>query len=85
VAAEPVLVEPGADAVIAEAEASRLLVVGLSERWHREGFGREREAILEGSTAPVLLVRRGEREGGLSPRQAVTRHAWSRVASAAPG
>jgi hypothetical protein len=85
VAAEPVLVELGADAVIAEAESSRLLVVGLSERWHREGFGREREAILEGSVAPVLLVRRGEREGGLSPRQAVTRHAWSRVASQAAG
>jgi DNA-binding SARP family transcriptional activator len=83
VAAEPALVEPGAEAVIEQATSSRLLVVGLSERWHREGFGKEREAIIAGTEAPVLLVRRGEREGGLSPRQAVTRHAWSRVVSQA--
>jgi hypothetical protein len=61
-------------------EASRdagLVVVGLSTRWHREGLGAVRLRLAREATAPVLLVRRGLRPGGLAPPAALTHFTWS--------
>ena len=61
-------------------EASRdagLVVVGLSSRWHLEGLGTARVRLARDATAPVLLVRRGLRPGGLAPPAALTRFTWS--------
>jgi len=77
VSAEPLLAEPGPDALLAAANNACLLVVGLSERWQREGLGATRLTIAEESVAPVLLVRRGPRPGGLAPAESRTRFTWS--------
>jgi DNA-binding SARP family transcriptional activator len=77
ISAEPLLAEPGPNGLLAAAKRSRLLVVGLSERWQRDGLGSTRLTIAEHSAAPVLLVRRGLRPGGLAPAESRTRFTWS--------
>jgi DNA-binding SARP family transcriptional activator len=76
IAAEPLLVEPGTDGLALAAEDAGLVIVGLSDRWRKDGLGPVRSAVAAGR-APVLLVRRGLRPGGLAPREALTRFTWS--------
>jgi DNA-binding SARP family transcriptional activator len=76
VAAEPLLVDPGPDALVAAAAEASVTVVGLSDRWHKEGLGPTR-AALAGSGHPTLLVRKGLRPGGLAPAENLTRFTWS--------
>jgi DNA-binding SARP family transcriptional activator len=76
VAAEPLLVEPGPDALVAAAAEAGVTVVGLSDRWRKEGLGPSR-AALAGSGRPTLLVRKGLRPGGLAPAENLTRFTWS--------
>jgi Kef-type K+ transport system membrane component KefB len=77
VASEPVITEPGKEAIIAAAAEAGLLVVGLSDRWRQEGLGPMRSELASAAPAPVLFVRRGERAGALAPREDVTRFTWS--------
>ncbi len=77
VAAEPVLVEPGTDALLEAAARAALIVAGLSDRWAREGLGASRLELARCAAAPVVLVRRGLRPGGLAPARALTRFTWS--------
>ena len=77
VASEPVIAEPGKDAIIAAAAEAGLLLVGLSDRWRQEGLGPMRSELASAAPAPVLFVRRGERAGALAPREDVTRFTWS--------
>lgn len=77
IGAEPVLTEPGAGGVLSAAEAAGVLVVGLSERWRKEGLGTARSAIADAAPVPILFVRRGPRPGGLAPRETLTRFTWS--------
>ena len=79
VATESVLVEPGADGVVEAAEHAALLVVGLSERWAREGLGTARLELAGRARPPVVFVRRGLRPGGAAPQDALTRFTWSAV------
>jgi DNA-binding SARP family transcriptional activator len=74
---EPLLVEPGAEALLAAAEEAELVVVGLSERWRREGLGVVRQALVSAARPPALVVRRGLRPGALAPPEARTRFTWS--------
>jgi DNA-binding SARP family transcriptional activator len=76
IAAEPLLIEPGPDQLVAAAEGSAISVIGLSERWRTEGLGSAR-ATLAASGRPILLVRKGVRPGGLAPPQNLTRFTWS--------
>ena len=76
VAAEPLLVEPGPDALVAAAADAGVTVVGLSDRWRKDGLGPSR-AALAGSRTPTLLVRKGLRPGGLAPAENLTRFTWS--------
>ena len=78
--AEPLLVERGRAGIMAAAVGAGLLVIGLSERWRREGLGEVRAAIAQAAPAPILFVRRGTRAGALAPADDVTRFTWSRVA-----
>ena len=39
VTAEPLLVEPGPEGIVEAAEDAALVVVGLSDRWQRDGLG----------------------------------------------
>jgi DNA-binding SARP family transcriptional activator len=76
-AAEPLLVRPAEEDVLAAASGSAITVVGLPERWRRDGLGRIRGALAERAEAPVLIVRRGLRPGGLAPRASMTRFTWT--------
>jgi len=75
--AEPVLLEPAPEALVAAARSAGVVVCGLTERWRREGLGRAREALARAATAPVLLVRRGLRPGTLAPAESETRFTWT--------
>jgi nucleotide-binding universal stress UspA family protein len=80
IASEPVLVGAGPDAIIATSAGASAIVIGLSERWKRDGIGKVRLEIARRATCPVLFVRRGLRPGGLAPPHALTRFTWSGVA-----
>jgi hypothetical protein len=77
VPAEPVLVAPEPDALVAVAQEAGVVVVGLTDRWRRDGLGRARTAIATQASAPTVLVRRGIRPGGLAPRESETRFTWT--------
>jgi hypothetical protein len=77
VAAEPLLIEPHPDALVAAAGGARLVVVGLTERWRHDGVGRSRTALATAGTQPTVLVRRGLRPGGLAARDPGTRYTWT--------
>jgi DNA-binding SARP family transcriptional activator len=82
VVAEPLLASPGREGVMALAEGAGLLVVGLSDRWRKEGLGRVREEIAKAPPAPTVFVRRGLRPGGLAPAASRTRFTWSLTSAA---
>jgi nucleotide-binding universal stress UspA family protein len=75
--AEPLIAEPGLAGLIAAVGGAGLLVIGLSERWRKEGLGATRSEIARAAPAPVLFVRRGLRPGALAPKGDVTRFTWS--------
>jgi DNA-binding SARP family transcriptional activator len=77
VPAEPLLVDPEPEALVSAAADAGLVVIGLTERWRREGLGRTRTALATAGAVPVLLVRRGVRPGGLAPRESDTRFTWT--------
>jgi DNA-binding SARP family transcriptional activator len=76
VTAEPRLLEPGVDALVATASEASVVVVGLTDRWTEDGLGPVRSALAAAAT-PTLLVRRGLRPGGLAPPEGLTRFTWS--------
>ena len=76
VAAEPLLIEPGPEGLVAAAVDAGVTVVGLSDRWRKDGLGPSR-AALAGSGRPTLIVRKGLRPGGLAPAENLTRFTWS--------
>ena len=69
--AEPVLVAPGAEGILAE--PGSILVASLPA----EELDSTRQALVEGTTIPLLLVRAGLRPGGLAPESTLTRFSWS--------
>jgi hypothetical protein len=77
VSAKATVAEPGRSGIVAAASRAQLLVVGLSERWAKEGLGETRRAIARSAPAPIVFVRRGERPGALAPPTDATRFAWS--------
>jgi Kef-type K+ transport system membrane component KefB len=79
VSAEFTLAEPGRDGVLAAASQAQLLLIGLSERWQKEGLGETRRAIARAAPAPILFVRRGQRGGELEPGSEMTCYGWSRA------
>jgi DNA-binding SARP family transcriptional activator len=70
-AAEPVLVAPGPDAILAE--PGSVLVASLPSG----ELGRTRRELIERSRVPILLARAGLRPGGLAPDRTLTRFSWS--------
>lgn len=77
VMAEPLLLEPGPEGLLAAAEHAALVVVGLTDRWQKDGLGPVRETLALAARPPVVLVRRGLRPGGLAPKESRTRFTWS--------
>jgi DNA-binding SARP family transcriptional activator len=79
VTAEPLLVDPTADALGEAVEAATSVVVGLSLRWRTEGVGTARQTLLRAG-GPLVLVHGGPRPSGLAPLDARTRFSWSLAA-----
>ena len=77
VQADPVIVEPSPAALVEVARESGLVVVGLTERWRREGLGSARTALATTPGVTTVLVRRGLRPGGLAPHAGETRFTWT--------
>jgi DNA-binding SARP family transcriptional activator len=77
ISVEPLLVEPGAAAVIDAAQDAGLLVVGLSGAWRQQGLGPARLAVARDARPPTLFVRGGLRPGGLAPQDTLTRFTWT--------
>jgi hypothetical protein len=77
VPAEPLLVEPEAEALVEAARGAGIVVVGLTDRWRHEGLGRARTALATRVETSTILVRRGVRPGGLAPRSSQTRFTWT--------
>jgi hypothetical protein len=75
--AEPLLLEPTAEALVEAVEDAAFVAVGISPRWRQEGIGETRRALVRHATAPTLLVHRGPRPGGLAPHEPRTRFTWS--------
>ncbi len=70
-------IPPGEEGMLEASRDAGVLVVGLSERWHREGLGAARLRLAKEAGAPTLLVRRGLRPGGLAPPATLTHFTWS--------
>jgi K+:H+ antiporter len=79
ISTEPLVVAGGRDGIVAAAADAGLLVLGLSDRWKREGLGPTRSAIANAAPAPVLFVKRGSRPGLFAPKEDVTQFRWSMV------
>jgi Kef-type K+ transport system membrane component KefB len=79
ISAEFTLAEPGREGVLGATAGAGLLVIGLSDRWQKEGLGETRRAIARAAPAPILFVRRGERGGELEPQSELSRYGWSRA------
>jgi hypothetical protein len=77
VPAEPMLVAPDPPALVEVAKEAGIVVVGLTERWRRDGLGQARTALATQPFAATVLVRRGVRPGGLAPRDSDTRYTWT--------
>jgi DNA-binding SARP family transcriptional activator len=77
VEADPLVVEPSPAALVAAAGDAGLVIVGLTERWRREGLGGARTALATAPELTTLLVRRGLRPGGLAPHTSETRFTWT--------
>jgi DNA-binding SARP family transcriptional activator len=77
VAAEPLLLPPEPGELVRAAQDASVVIVGLSDRWQKDGLGKTRGVLARIESPPLLLVRRGLRPGGLAPRDSLTRFTWS--------
>ncbi len=77
IAPEPLIVEPSPQALVAAARSAGIVVVGLTDRWRMTGLGRTRTALAVEPDLTTVLVRRGLRPGGLTPRDDGTRFTWT--------
>jgi Kef-type K+ transport system membrane component KefB len=83
ISTEPLVVAGGRDGIVSAASGAGLLVIGLSDRWRREGLGPTRSEIAKAAPAPVLFVRRGTRPGLFAPSDGVTEFKWSMAGAGA--
>ena len=77
VSAQPLLLEPEPAALLAAAEDAALVVVGLPDRWQKQGLGDARAALAGAARTSLVIVRRGLRPGGLAPPETLTRFTWT--------
>jgi len=77
VVAAPLLSSPGHEGVMGLAEGAGLFIVGLSDRWRREGLGKARTEIARSPPAPTVFLRRGARPDGPGSVESRTRFSWS--------
>jgi hypothetical protein len=72
----PVLATPSPEGLLEAVGTAGAVVTGLPESWRSAGLGATRRALVT-SGAPLVLVHRGPRPGGLAPRESRTRFSWT--------
>jgi DNA-binding SARP family transcriptional activator len=65
-----------ADDLLTAVSDAGIVVAGVSSRFHTEGIGATRRALLDAGV-PVLFVHRGPRPGALAPSDTSTRFTWT--------
>ena len=77
IVAKPLLVQPGADAVLDAVQGAGLLVLGFPDDWERRGLGSVRAVLARDARPPVVAVRAGSRPSGVVPQERLTRFSWT--------
>lgn len=76
VSTRPLLARSSPDGLADAVEPAGAVIIGLTESWRSAGIGDARRALVAAG-APVVLVHRGPRPGGLAPRESRTRFSWT--------
>jgi DNA-binding SARP family transcriptional activator len=76
VSTRPVLAPPSPEGLRDAVEQAGVVIIGLPENWRTAGIGHARRALVAGG-APLVLVHRGPRPGGLAPTESRTRFSWT--------
>lgn len=74
--AEPQLIDPDPESLVAAAARATIVVTGLPRKWRLEGLGEARRALLRGHR-PTLLLHQGPRPSGLAPAGSRSRFTWT--------
>ncbi|MEP6642471.1 MAG: adenylate/guanylate cyclase domain-containing protein [Gaiellales bacterium] len=77
--AEPMLIAPGAGAVVDAAHGGSHLITGVPPGFEERGLGESRREIAGRVDSPVTFVRRGARAGLLSPDRDITQFSWTQT------
>jgi hypothetical protein len=72
----PLLAPPSADGLCNAVDPACAVIMGLAEGWRSTGIGDARRALVAAG-APLVIVRRGPRPGGLAPKESRTRFSWT--------
>jgi hypothetical protein len=72
----PVLAAPSPEGLREAVEPAGAVIIGLTESWRATGIGDARRALVAAS-APLVIVHRGPRPGGLAPKESRTRFSWT--------
>ena len=76
VSTRPLLAPPSPDGLRNAVEPAGAVIIGLAESWRSTGIGDARRALVAAG-APLVIVHRGPRPGGLAPKESRTRFSWT--------
>ena len=76
VSTRPLLAPPSPEGLRGVVEPAGAVIIGLTESWRSVGIGDARRALVAAG-APLVLVHRGPRPGGLAPKESRTRFSWT--------
>jgi DNA-binding SARP family transcriptional activator len=76
VSTRPLLAPPSPEGLCGAVEGAGVVIIGVIESWRTAGIGDARRALVAGG-APLVLVHRGPRPGGLAPTESRTRFSWT--------
>lgn len=76
VSTRPLLAPPSPDRLRNAVEPAGAVIIGLAESWRSTGIGDARRALVAAG-APLVIVHRGPRPGGLAPKENRTRFSWT--------
>jgi DNA-binding SARP family transcriptional activator len=72
----PLLAPPSPDGLLNAVDLACAVIIGLAEGWRSTGIGDARRALVAAG-APLVIVHRGPRPGGLAPKGSRTRFSWT--------
>jgi hypothetical protein len=72
----PLLAPPSPDGLRSAVDTACAVIIGLAESWRSTGIGDARRALVA-ARAPLVIVHRGPRPGGLAPKESGTRFSWT--------